>query len=308
MKTRILATILLLSMGLAACTRPASRTPTTPPSTPASIVVTLTPTVTQAGAVTEPTHTATAVSATATVTSAATNTPSQTAPAATATNTPAATAVSGLNERIRFEANTTAYGTNLRAIASGQIDQYTLWAEQDQELWVSLEDLAAGSQVYLSISGVKDGQVLLRSALGQTSFRGRLPASQDYSVAVVNSGGAAQYRLVVTIPAKVRFESGAIGTTVPGAVSAGTAGSVYVLRAFGGQTMSLALNNAGSGLHLEVRGADGKYLLNTSDGLTSWSGKLPSNQEYYVRVVPATIPATSDQAYTLEVQITGAVP
>lgn len=72
---------------------------------------------------------------------------------------------------------------------------YILWARGGQTMTVDL----TGSNVGLTIYGLSDGQPLVRAESGATSWTGKLPAAQDYLVAVVPAVDLATFTLKVTI-------------------------------------------------------------------------------------------------------------
>jgi hypothetical protein len=83
------------------------------------------------------------------------------------------------------------------SVGKSRVNNYLVRAMAGQTMTVTLSSAALGAA--LTISGIQDGQPLLRSALGQTSWSGKLAASQDYSIDVVSSGDALDYSLKVTI-------------------------------------------------------------------------------------------------------------
>jgi predicted small secreted protein len=85
-------------------------------------------------------------------------------------------------------------------------------------------------------------------------------------------------------PQRIQFASGATSATVTGQVAAYGA-DVYVLRALGGQTMTADLLSPASDVLLEIWGQDGTVLKRHVDGETTWTGVLPSTQDYFVKVV-----------------------
>ena len=46
---------------------------------------------------------------------------------------------------------------------------------------------------------VADGQPLLHASMMQTTWTGKLPATQDYVIKVVNTGGKANFTLATTV-------------------------------------------------------------------------------------------------------------
>jgi len=160
------------------------------------------------------------------------------------------------------------------------MDVYVLRASAGQILDVQVD--WSGGQVLLEISGA-DGTVLKHAAVGSTLWRDYLPSTQDYFVKVIAEGGAADYSLRVSVPARISFAAGAVSATVTGRVE--SYGSVlYVLRAGAGQEMEIELDAADPTILPSIWGFDGSVLKRYVDGAQSWSGDLPSTQDYFILV------------------------
>ncbi len=74
---------------------------------------------------------------------------------------------------------------------------YLLRAMQDQTMTVTITSDSAG--LALTIYGLSDGQPLVRSHLGLTTWTGTLPATQDYVIMIVPSVDTADYSLTTTV-------------------------------------------------------------------------------------------------------------
>ena len=141
------------------------------------------------------------------------------------------------------------------------------------------------NDVLLEIYGISDGQPLVRTASGATSWQGLLSATQDYDIKAVAVGGASQYTLQVIIPQRIQFAAGATSATVTGQLAAQETDE-YVLRASAGQTMSVAIAAPNNDVLLEIYGIqDGQPLVRTVMGLNQWTGVLPATQDYDVKAV-----------------------
>jgi hypothetical protein len=156
---------------------------------------------------------------------------------------------------------------------------------------------AAPSPFQLIIYGV-DGTVL-RSGMGEgSSFRGLLPESQDYIVSVRAGEQAADFTMDIIIPQRIRFQTGAVSGTVFTNLPANHT-QYYVLRAAQNQTMQVSLS-PDSDLTLAVYGMDGAVLKGSADdNQASFSGKLPSSQDYILAVTAVGVRV----AYRLRVTI-----
>ena len=84
--------------------------------------------------------------------------------------------------RIEF-APGASWGIVQGSLAAGGIDEYVLRAMAGQSMMVIVK--SADNSVVLEISGLSDGQPLLRSHMGQTSWQVILLTTQDYLIKAV---------------------------------------------------------------------------------------------------------------------------
>ena len=175
--------------------------------------------------------------------------------------------------------------------------EYRLWIGAGQ--WLIADLQADQPNAYLQIFVGATGQLIGQTTPGTVHWQGLTPSNGRYWVRVVSNGQAASYNLKLTIPRRVSFARGASGAIVFGNVTAGGI-NTYVLRALGGQTMTATLNVPVTGVRLEIyRLSDGQSLLGGGANATTWTGVLPSSDDYIVRVV-STGPHTT---YTVSVTI-----
>jgi hypothetical protein len=194
--------------------------------------------------------------------------------------------------RISFAAGATSAVVE-GALAAAQTRSYVLNIAAGQLLEVSVSPPDA---VRLVIYGA-DGTVL-KSGMGEGSFfRGTVPSTQDYIVDVGPGTGAVSFTMSVIIPARISFAAGATSATVEGNLAAQQTRH-YSLRALGGQTMEVNASPEGK-VRLVIYGADGTVLMSGMGEGASFSGTLPSDQDYIVAIQagPEAV------AYTLEVSI-----
>lgn len=160
-------------------------------------------------------------------------------------------------------ANTTvAYG--LRAL-EGQLMEVTLWP---------------ASGIAMSIVGA-DGQILMPQGTG--FFRNVLPKSQDYTLRLTAGAEAVTYNVTVMLPVRVTFDGGATSAELTASLPPFTTGH-YVIRALGGQTMIVEATTTSGQVILIVYGADGTVLQTDHSGSATFSGVLPSTQDYLIDV------------------------
>jgi len=185
--------------------------------------------------------------------------------------------------RIAFALGTTS-GSVQGTLAPQAVQSYVLTAMWNQVMMVSAS--APSSPVYLQIYGLYDGGYLAVFSSALASWQGWLPRTQDYVIQVYNSGSAAtSYTLSVVIPARIRFARGAYSATIFGAGYAAQVIS-YVLWARAGQTMNATLSSSTNSVVLAIHGfSGGQYLVNSSANETTWTGTLPSAQEYILEAV-----------------------
>jgi len=124
-------------------------------------------------------------------------------------------------------------------------------------------------------------------------FQRRAPVTQDYFIAVRgNPSTSTSYTLNVTVPPlpaplpqaqRIQMAPGASAITVNGQVApSGT--DMWVLTAFGGQTLTANLLFGSGQAILIVNGADGTVLLSDQAQSSAFSGVLPTTQDYFISV------------------------
>jgi hypothetical protein len=201
------------------------------------------------------------------------------------------------SKRIQFAPGATS-GEVKGQVGPGQIDEYVLKAQAGQ--WMLVDIFSSKSDVLLAVTGLGDGQPYLRSAAGSTSWQGRLPATQDYSLKAVSSGAAAPYTLQATIPARIAFKPGATGASVEGKLVAQDQDE-YVLKASKGQKMIATIQSPGNDVLLEIYGfEDGQPLVRVPMGATTWTGVLPATQDYSIKAVAAGGPTSYKMDVTVK--------
>jgi hypothetical protein len=176
------------------------------------------------------------------------------------------------------------------SLPTNGIDTYALRALAGQTLAVSTS--SAQSSIIFSVSGV-NGDVLKSMGAGGGSWSGVLQTTQDYVITLSTLTGApASYTLQVTIPPlgttvpqstprRITFQTGAISAAVQGRTA--TPGQDrFILRALGGQTMTVQVASAQGNVIVIIYGADGNVLISDHAGATNWTGQLPTTQDYII--------------------------
>jgi hypothetical protein len=118
--------------------------------------------------------------------------------------------------------------------------------------------------------------------------------------------GTARAPLPTTQPSVVRiqFAPGATSATLTGRIVRKEEGGVefgteYLLRAFAGQTMAVAITSPGNDVLLTIVGADGVPLKRYVDGEAEWRGQLHATQDY--SIIPTSVGSTTDYALAVSV-------
>lgn len=88
----------------------------------------------------------------------------------------------------------------------------------------------------------------------------------------------------------IRFQPGTSSARILGRATSCMGIRRYVLRAYGGQTMTVNVNSPDSPFtpSLTIYGADGTILVRSVVHNSRWSGTLPCTEDYYINVVSDT--------------------
>jgi hypothetical protein len=193
---------------------------------------------------------------------------------------------------IRFAPGATSASVQGELAANG-LQYYVVSAQADQLMEV---DLPPQQGIGLAVYGL-DGTVLQSPMGGLSGFRGTLPSTQDYILALAAQDGAVSYTMNVIIPVRIRFAPGATSATIQGRLAAHET-QHYVLHAMANQLLQVRVTPERA-VRLSIYGVDGTVLRSGMGGPASFSGPLPSTQDYLL-----DLSAGSELvAYTLEVSI-----
>ncbi len=209
-------------------------------------------------------------------------------------------------ERISFGSGETA-AMRSGSLGAGQSKEYLIRVLKGQQ--VTTEFYATGSAGY-SIVGA-DGTELKPSASEINPFTFIAPATQDYRVRIMATT-ATEYDFIVTIPplnasptatpsAPVRLSVEPGGTSVSATdIVAAYGRDQYLVAASAGQTMYVSLQSPNDVVNFSIVGVlDGQPLKRVENEDRSWSGTLPTTQDYLITVVN---PTGVRVEYTLYVQ------
>jgi LysM repeat protein len=198
--------------------------------------------------------------------------------------------------RIRFAADGTSTNVQGKLAANSKLD-YLLNAAAGQTLEVTL---SPSSGLTLAIFGA-DGSTI-DSASSNLSFRGVLPKTQDYILELATGSSDTEYSLNVDIPQRIRFAAGSSFANLTGTVPAYLS-QFFILGAAKGQTLNVTATPPDK-LQLIIYGVDGSVLRSGMGEGASFSGVLPSTQDYILVLRSAS----QAQAFTLNVQVPAASP
>lgn len=225
--------------------------------------------------------------------------PTFTALIATATSAPAPSSTTRppSGTRINFAVGATA-GIMEGQIRPGEVKDFLVGAVAGQPMIVMVD--SSNQDVTFSVTGQKDGVVLLSPSQKSTSWQTMLPTTQDYLIQVAGGASATNFMLNVITPARVNFDPGAISAQRSGSTPGGLIVS-YVLRASAGQEMTLKLDSRDDNAVLGLYGyQDGQPYLRSASEQTSFEITLPATQDYIIQVIPRGGEVAN---YELDIQI-----
>ncbi len=208
--------------------------------------------------------------------------PTPTAQQPSLTPNPTATSGQGTITHLLFAPGTTAVVASGN-LQPGQSQTFTLEAGKNQAMILLLDSGNHGA--YLGVTE-PNGNVLLDPSKGWNSWQYMLPATELYTIKVYASTAATSFVLTAKVPAPVTFPAGATTTTVNASTPKGYVIS-YSVYALAGQAMSVTLSAPANSASLDVFGlAYGELLLGASSLGITWTGKLPSTENYIIEVIP----------------------
>lgn len=209
-------------------------------------------------------------------------TPAETTATYTATISPTATmTVTPPGMTIAFSPGATA-AVKQGSLSPGQEHSYTLAAAKNQAMILSVDSPLR--DVTLAVYE-EDGSILLNPSYGWINFQWILPATQIYTIKVIGGSASENYTLTVKVAAQVSVPAGGGPKTFSGSTINGYVFS-YAVNCQSNKTLHLTLNVPASSAYLDVIGIATGILLDPALHLTSWSGVLPSTQNYIIEIIP----------------------
>lgn len=181
--------------------------------------------------------------------------------------------------RFNFAPNYTA-GSVTGTILPGQTQDILFGAGSGQLTFVTAD--FASKTVMFSLSGA-NGQVLVSPDQKVASWKGYLPATQDYIVRLVGGATAENFQVTFVIPARISFAKGATSGGVYTTLAPYQVQS-YVVNSGGGVPMLVNTDNYNTTITI-FGASDGTVLVSNwsaTKGLPGWQGMLPSSQDYVI--------------------------
>lgn len=196
---------------------------------------------------------------------------------------------------VRFSKGSTS-GTYKDTVYNGAKHVYRFGVVQSQSISAKIN--SGDGSAYFSVFDPA-GKRIGTSGDRERNFSGSVPESGNYRIEVMTSGDRSDYTVTFGASAlpsddeevqsggltkTVRFAKGRSSASYSGAVIRGDR-DTYVLRAGGGQQMSVSVTSVEDNAVFQVRGPGG-YLQGAEPGSdrTSWSGRLPADGTYRVIV------------------------
>jgi len=203
--------------------------------------------------------------------------------------------------RVRFARGTTSGIVN-DSLEADQSRGYLLGAVRGQVMmvhaiaWPSGPGSEAAATVMVQVFRLDDGSELTTQAGAGPLWSGRLPANGEYVVRV-SASAATAYTLAMQIPR--RLSPGASGPTAAIVGAAPSRAPVdYIIYGREGQTLAASIADDDPAT-LRLYGLDrGEQLAPLAERRKTWSGPLPSTQDYIVSVVP------TDEGASYELTVT----
>jgi hypothetical protein len=209
------------------------------------------------------------------------NTPTSQPPTLTSTPTATATPKPGT---IVFAAGATA-GVVEGTLQPNEVKSYDLSAEKNQPLILLVD--SPNSAVTLGVYRA-NGDVMVDPAKKWTQAQWLLPATEVYKIQLINNDASSvSYTLTAKVAARINFAAGATSTTLTGSTPNGYV-FTYAVSAAENQTLTVTLNAPANSAYLDIFGlAFGQLLLDPADKANTWTGPLPSTQDYIIEIIPS---------------------
>ncbi len=183
---------------------------------------------------------------------------------------------------IAFTTGETA-AVKLGTISPGQVVTYTVQADRAQPMILDVE--SPNWDVTLGVVA-PDGGRLFDESVKWTHYQIQTPYTGTYTIKVFGGATTEEYILTVKVGQLVYFPNDyQTSIVLYGQTNLGYV-HTYGFRCSAGQEMTVSLNVDSTRAYLAVFGINGEVLLDFHDMATTWTGTLPTTQEYVVEVIP----------------------
>jgi hypothetical protein len=215
------------------------------------------------------------------------NTPTPTPPVPLPSNpTPTSTTITGgatgpIN--LLFATGTTALVAS-GSLQPGQSQEYTINVGNSQPMILILT--STKSEAVLAVYDAA-GNVVLDPSNRWTRWQSLLSQNvQHYKIRVVGGSSAENFNLTVKVAARINFASGATSATISASTVKGYV-LTYAVRGIAGQTLTASIDVPAGQAVMDIFGlATGDDLLGAGENEITFTGILPSTQDYIVEVFP----------------------
>jgi len=211
-------------------------------------------------------------------------TPTPTSPVPLPSNpTPTNTTNPSVPINLLFATGTTAI-VQTGTLQAGQVQNYTINVGASQPMILILTSTVGDD--YLAVYD-PNGNIILDPAKKWSRFQWLMPPKvQLYTIRVIGGASTQDFTLTVKVPARIKFASGATSATVTGSTFKGYVIS-YTITGSANQTMTADLTVPANSAVMDIFGlASGDSLLGASANSTTFSGTLPSTQDYIIEIFP----------------------
>jgi len=186
-----------------------------------------------------------------------------------------------LPDQLIFATGATA-GVASGSLASGETKTFTFNASTNQPLILILN--SPKGDLFFDVTD-PDGAILLDPAKKWNRLQWLLPKTGKYIIQVSGATSPEDYTLTVKIAAPISFASGSDTATLSGKTVNGLIVS-YSIYCTAGLTMNTSLNVPATTAYLDVFGIAYGTLLSTTTKANTWTGVLPSTENYVIEVIP----------------------
>ena len=199
-------------------------------------------------------------------------------------------------ERVSFAQGATE-ATIQGQVSAGSAHQYALGLQAGQLVDILF---STSSGFHSALYGV-DGHYLQGAAGTGVGFRGPVPTTQDYVLAVDAGAADVSYTIRVIVPDRLTFGEGATSLEAQGTLAANGVYE-YVLGLSAGQALQIQ-SNAGTGYGLSVTGPGDVVVPGASTTAPFFRGTVPADGDYVIILAGGASTTSYDLSIVVPVRI-----